>query len=58
MFSIIVSFIKVGGKYMELISLIIVGILFGFFKPSGNNKRNNGLNDIEKYKTFESFRKK
>lgn len=43
---------------MELISLIIVGILFGFFKPSSNNKRNNGLSNIEKYKTYESTRNK
>lgn len=34
---------------MELLSLIVVGVLFGFFKPSGNN--NKGLSDIEKYKT-------
>lgn len=43
---------------MELISLIIVGILFGFFKPSSNSKKNNSLSDIEKYKTFENTRNK
>lgn len=40
---------------MELLSLIVVGVLFGFFKPSKNNK---GLSDIEKYKIYENTKKK
>lgn len=44
---------------MEIIGLIVI-IAFGVTKllnrSSSTNRR--GLNEIEKYKTFESFRKK
>ncbi len=41
---------------MGFIGLII--IIWGVFKLLGSTSNKGGLNDIEKYKTFESFRKK
>lgn len=44
---------------MEFIGLIVISIC-GISKLFGASTSNNkgGLNEIEKYKTFESFRKK
>lgn len=42
---------------METIGLIII-IIWGISKLFGGNSNKGVLNNIEKYKTFESFRKK
>lgn len=42
---------------MEFIGLIIISI-WGVSKLFGGTNSKGGLNGIEKYKTFESFRKK
>ncbi len=40
---------------MELLVLVMLIVIKCLVSPSSNK---GGLNDIEKYKTFESFRKK
>lgn len=42
---------------MEFIGLIFISI-WGLSKLFSNTTNKGGLNGIEKYKTFESFRKK
>lgn len=42
---------------MEFIGLVFISI-WGLSKLFGGSGNKGGLNNIEKYKTFESFRKK
>ena len=45
---------------MEIIILIIIGVICGFFSSnkSINNKYNKGLSNIEKFNAFNNFNKK